>query len=140
MFLSPGGIYVQEPDASPPSVAALVCLVNNHPGQFPMGFAYGHISDKVRGMSWAVPHGLCLRPHQRQGEGHELGSSQWAEICDLRSEIQALVPKPCFPKQGFPFRSISLRLRSPSLSLPAPSLSLCQGFGEENRSLSGTQP
>lgn len=32
-----GGIYVQEPDAAPASVAALVKLCNAHPKFFPMG-------------------------------------------------------------------------------------------------------
>ncbi|GAB4816915.1 hypothetical protein N2152v2_003961 [Parachlorella kessleri] len=39
-----GGIYVQEPDASPASVSALAELVADFPEYFPLGFAYGHLS------------------------------------------------------------------------------------------------
>ena len=56
-----GGIYVQEPDACPASVAALVQLVNNHPGHFPMGFAYGHLSSKAVAIAGHKGRGLAAQ-------------------------------------------------------------------------------
>ncbi len=41
------GIYVQERDASTASVQALVQLVNDNPAYLPLGFAYGHLRDRV---------------------------------------------------------------------------------------------
>ena len=41
------GIYVQERDASTASVQALVQLVNDNPAYLPLGFAYGHVRDRV---------------------------------------------------------------------------------------------
>ena len=56
-----GGIYVQEPDACPASIAALVELVNNHPGYFPMGFAYGHLSSKAVAVAGHTGRGLAAQ-------------------------------------------------------------------------------
>jgi len=56
-----GGIYVQEPDACPASVAALMQLVNNHPGHFPMGFAYGHLSSKAVAVAEHKGRGLAAQ-------------------------------------------------------------------------------
>ncbi|KAI8473603.1 MAG: hypothetical protein J3K34DRAFT_410592 [Monoraphidium minutum] len=41
------GIYVQERDASTAAVQALVQLVNDNPAYLPLGFAYGHLRDRV---------------------------------------------------------------------------------------------
>ncbi len=56
-----GGIYVQEPDCCPASVAALVQLANNHPGHFPMGFAYGHLSSKAVAVADHTGRGLAAQ-------------------------------------------------------------------------------
>lgn len=42
--ISPGGIYIQEPDASPANVDALCALVNQQPVYLPLGFAFGNVS------------------------------------------------------------------------------------------------
>eukprot|EP00798_Chlamydomonas_sp_ICE-L_P026400 gene26400-17497_t len=42
-----GGIYVQEPDASPSSVEALVRLTNANSQHLALGFAYGHLRNKA---------------------------------------------------------------------------------------------
>ena len=52
---------MQEPDACPASVAALVQLVNNHPGHFPMGFAYGHLSSKAVAIAGHKGRGLAAQ-------------------------------------------------------------------------------
>lgn len=41
---TPGGIYIQEPDASPANVDALCALVNHQPIYLPLGFAFGNVS------------------------------------------------------------------------------------------------
>ncbi|GAX72857.1 hypothetical protein CEUSTIGMA_g312.t1 [Chlamydomonas eustigma] len=61
VFKISGGIYVQEPDASPASVAALIQLVNNHPSHFPLGFAYGHLGSKAVAVSGHRGRGLAAQ-------------------------------------------------------------------------------
>ena len=56
-----GGVYIQEPDACPASVDALVQLVNHHPGHFALGFAYGHISSKVVAVAGHSGRGLAAQ-------------------------------------------------------------------------------
>jgi hypothetical protein len=46
-----GGIYIQEPDASPASIDALTRLVASNPDFFPLGFAYGHLSGVGAGLA-----------------------------------------------------------------------------------------
>ena len=50
---------MQESDACPASVDALVQLVNNHPGHFPLGFAYGHLSSKTVAVAGHTGRGLA---------------------------------------------------------------------------------
>ena len=61
LAVSPGGIYIQEPDAAPASVAALVQLCNKHPEYFPMGFAYGHLSSKAVAVMGHKGRGLAAQ-------------------------------------------------------------------------------
>lgn len=42
-----GGVYVQEPDASPSATEALITLANAARAYLPLGFAYGHLPGRV---------------------------------------------------------------------------------------------
>ena len=57
-----GGLYVQEPDASPASIDALCRLVSEHPEYFPLGFAYGGVSG--RAVSWLDARGRGFASQQ----------------------------------------------------------------------------
>ncbi|KAG1671864.1 hypothetical protein FOA52_003431 [Chlamydomonas sp. UWO 241] len=53
------GVYIQEPDASAPAVCAIIQLCNSHPGFFPLGFAYGHLSTKAVAVAGHEGRGLA---------------------------------------------------------------------------------
>lgn len=78
--LPTGGIYIQEPDASPANVDALCSLVNQQPIYLPLGFAFGNVSGTTVTFPDLMGRGFAAQQLLEElAAKKELGAKVWCK-------------------------------------------------------------